>query len=96
MHTVDNIIGIYVFLCLVTLFAGQSVADDCPTFCTFDYTPVCGEVAGRQQTFANACAMGVTKCQTKEGEYCGPIPVDLGNVTIISILVLLFASQTGS
>lgn len=65
---------IYRLFELVTLFAGQSMADEeCPSFCTFNYSPVCGEFAGRQQTFGNQCALDVAKCQSKEGECSVPI-----------------------
>ncbi|KAL7728767.1 hypothetical protein ACLKA6_004131 [Drosophila palustris] len=52
-------------LCLSLVMA----EDDCPTICTADFSPVCGEakVGGQlvRCQFSNACRMGASACINK-------------------------------
>ena len=61
----------YIFLCfflLVKILAAAWAEEDCPKFCNYNYSPVCGGVEGDSSndiTHGNACALKVYACTEK-------------------------------
>ncbi|KAG8240009.1 hypothetical protein J437_LFUL019586 [Ladona fulva] len=64
LMSVITIISAAMFACLTL------AANDCPTICPANYSPVCGEnSSGDKRTFPNQCTMNVFNCQNpNEGE----------------------------
>ncbi|XP_055912935.1 turripeptide Gsp9.3-like [Eupeodes corollae] len=64
-------VGIIVALLVVLAISIDVKADgetDCPTFCTFDYRPVCGYNGRCYRKFGNACTLKVERCSNKDNK----------------------------
>ncbi|XP_055840892.1 turripeptide Gsp9.3-like [Episyrphus balteatus] len=57
---------VYVSLLIAVLVAVAISAEvkesDCPTFCTFDYRPVCGYDGNCYNKYGNECTLKVDRC----------------------------------
>ncbi|KAG8234371.1 hypothetical protein J437_LFUL014836 [Ladona fulva] len=61
-------------------------ANDCPTICPANYSPVCGEnSSGDKRTFPNQCTMNVFNCQNPNEGFCISTDKDRGMLRAESI-----------
>ncbi|XP_075223584.1 vasotab-like isoform X3 [Lycorma delicatula] len=63
----SKLFSLTVLLVMSLFFLSPAESQRCPSFCTYDYRPVCGRnSSGRMRTFDNSCLLNVFNCSNRE------------------------------